>query len=170
MNVIRKSSGVCSQCKVNRVGRRSAHFNLFILKYSLKRRKGKIECLIYATMSVSIFGSICLQRVYGQGFSTTGNMLTCSPPNYMVLNVGDVLHQLNANWLTSRLEPGRGKQWSSPGMGEEKKIPKHPRLKKKKKNGAWEEHTGFFFNSIKIMTCFTPSEVLLCHLWSVTQQ
>lgn len=61
----------------------------------------------------------------------TGNMLTCSPPNYMVLNVGDVLHQLNANWLTSRLEPGRRKQWSSPGMGEEKKIPKHPRLKKK---------------------------------------
>lgn len=131
MNVIRKSSGVCSQCKVNRVGRRSAHFNLFRLKYSLKRRKGKFECLIYATMSVSIFGSICLQRVYGQGFSTTGNMLTCSPPNYMVLNVDDVLHQLNANWLTSRLEPGRGQQWSSPGYREEKKIPKHHRLKKK---------------------------------------
>lgn len=133
MNVIRKSSGVCSQCKVNRVGRRSAHFNLFRLKYSLKRRKGKIECLIHATMSVSTFGSICLQRVYGQGFSTTANMLTCSPPNCMVLNVDDVLHQLNANWLTSRLEQGRGQQWSSPGMGEEKKFPNTTDLKKIKK-------------------------------------
>lgn len=81
---------------------------------------------------------LCLcAEAYGEAFSTTANMLPGSPPKSQLHSAEhEWYRQSNDDWLPSVPEQERKQQWSSPGMGEGKKLNQTSGLQHEKHNNS----------------------------------